>query len=72
MEGTGINYERRNRLRVTATTVGISIGGGDAPQYTVDKLIGLIRPAAIRFTDTVSAVVQFYTELIRKKHKFPS
>ncbi len=35
IDGTGISYERRNRLQVSATTIGVSFGGGDAPQYTV-------------------------------------
>lgn len=72
IDGTGISYERRNRLQVSVTTIGISFGGGDAPQYTVDKLVDLIRPAAIQFTDTVSAVLQFYMESINEKHKCPS
>ena len=71
IDGTGISYERRNRLQVTATSIGISVGGGDAPQYSIDKLLDLIRPAAINFTDTVSAVVRFYAELIKEKHKLP-
>lgn len=71
IDGMGISYERRNRLQVTATSIGISVGGGDAPQYSIDKLLDLIRPAAIKFTDTVSAVIRYYAELIKEKHKLP-
>ena len=64
--------QKRNRFGIfSATTIGISVGGGDAAQYTVDNLIALIRPAAIQFTDTVWAVVHFYTELIQEKHTVP-
>lgn len=69
IDGTGISYERRNRLQVSATSIGISFGGGDAPQYSVDELIAFIRPAAIRFTETVTAVVQYYIELLEEKQQ---
>lgn len=72
VDGTGISYERRNRLQVSATHIGISFGGGDPPLYTVDKLVELVRPAAVHFSHTVSVVLQFYAELIKEKHEFPS
>lgn len=64
IDGTGISYERRNRLQVSETSIGISLGGGDPPQYTVDELIAFIRPAAIQFTETVTKVVQYYIQLL--------
>lgn len=64
IEGMGISYERRNRLHVSDSGVWVSFGGGDAPEYTLDQLIALVRPAAIQFTDAVSAVVEYYIRLL--------
>lgn len=69
IDGTGISYERRNRLQVSATTIGISFGGGDAPQYTVDELIALVRPAGILFTTAATAVTDYYIDFLNNTHK---
>jgi hypothetical protein len=67
--GMGISYERRNRLKVSNTGVWVSFGGGDAPEYTVDQLIALVRPAAIEFTKAVTVVVEYYIRLLQREGK---
>jgi hypothetical protein len=69
IEGTGMEYERRNRLRVSPTHIGISVGGGDTPRYSVDDLLSFIRPALWLFTETTSTTVEYYIELLNKKHQ---
>jgi ribosomal protein S13 len=69
IKGTGISYERRNRLIVTDTYIGISGGGGDEPRYSVDDLLEFIRPSLFLFTETVTTVIQYYIELINETHK---
>jgi hypothetical protein len=65
----GIEYERRNRLIVTANSIGITIGGGDAPQYSVDNLLGFMKPALFLLTEAVTEVVEFYVDFLNKNQK---
>ena len=69
VKGMGIEYERRNRLKVTATSIGISFGGGDEPQYTVDDLLGVIKPALFLFTEAVTEIVEYYVDFLNKNQK---
>lgn len=69
IKGMGIAYERRNRLQVSDTGIGISVGGGDAPRYSVDELLGVIKTALFLFTEIVNEVVQFYVEFLNKNQK---
>jgi hypothetical protein len=69
IEGTGISYERRNRLKVSEKSVWVTFGGGDTPEYTVDQLIGLVRPAAIHLTEAVTTVVEYYIRLLNENQK---
>ena len=64
IEGSGIDYERRNRLLVSDRSIGVTFGGGDPAQYTIDELIELIRQASFHFTETVKSVVQYYSQLL--------
>lgn len=66
VEGMGISYERRNRLKVSDTGVWVSLGGGDAPEYTVDQLIALVRPAALQFTQTATQVIEYYIRMVNE------
>lgn len=70
VEGMGISYERRNRLKVSDTGVWVSFGGGDSPEYTVDQLIALVRPAALQFTQTTTQVIEYYLRMVNER-KFP-
>jgi len=69
VEGQGIEYERRNRLEVSTTHIGIRFGGGDAPKYSVDGLLGFIKPALSSFTETVIEIVEYYVEYLNKNQK---
>lgn len=71
IEGMGIDYERRNRLIVTANTIGISGGGGDAFQYSVNDLLGFMKPALFLLTETVTEIVEYYNEFLKQNHKTP-
>lgn len=69
VEGQGIEYERRNRLQVSATHIGVSFGGGDAPKYSVDELLGFIKPASSSFTEAVIEIYEYYVEYLNKNQK---
>ncbi len=69
IKGMGIGYERRNRLKVTATSIGVSFGGGDAPQYSVDDLLGFIKAALFLLTEAVTETVEFYVDFLNKNQK---
>ena len=69
IEGRGIEYERRNRLKVSAGHIGISVGGGDQPRYSIEDLLGFIRPASWLFAETTNTILQYYLELLNKEHK---
>ena len=65
----GIEYRRRNRLIVRADSIGISLGGGDAPQYSVDDLLGFMKPALFLLTEAISEIVVYYVDFLNKNQK---
>ena len=67
--GMGIEYERRNRLMVGSGYIGISFGGGDIPQYSVDDLLGFMKPALFLLTETVTEIVEYYVDFLNKNQK---
>jgi ribosomal protein S13 len=69
VKGMGIAYERRNRLKVTATSIGISFGGGDAPRYSIDDILGFIKPALVLLTEVATEVVEYYVDYLNKNQK---
>ena len=69
VEGQGIEYERRNRLKVSATHIGVSFGGGDAPKYKVDEVLGFIKPALSSFTQALIEIVEYYVEFLNKNQQ---
>lgn len=66
IDGMGIEYERRNRLIVSADSVGVSIGGGDEPHYSVEELLGFMKPALFLLTETVTEIVEYYVDFLNK------
>ena len=65
VEGLGIVYERRRRWQyLPEGKRRILLGGGDAPEYSVDKLVGFIQPAIFQFSNTLTSVSQFYAGLL--------
>jgi ribosomal protein S13 len=65
----GIGYERRNRLKVSVDSIGITVGGGDEPHYSIDDLLGFIRPALFLLTETVTAVTHVYLKIVNQKRQ---
>jgi ribosomal protein S13 len=66
IDGMGIEYERRNRLIVSADSIGVSIGGGDEAHYSVEDLLGFMKPALFLLTETVTEIVDYYVDFLNK------
>jgi len=69
IEGMGIEYERRNRLIVDEESIGVSIGGGDPSHYSVEQLIGFMKPALVSLTTAIADVVDYYVDFLGKNQK---
>jgi ribosomal protein S13 len=69
ISGMGIEYERRNRLIVSADSIGVSVGGGDEPHYSVEDLLGFMKPALFLLTEAVTEIVDYYVEFLNKNRK---
>lgn len=69
ISGMGIGYQRRNRLIVSVGSIGISVGGGDQAQYSVDNLLAFMKPALFLLTDTVTEIVKYYIDFLNKNQK---
>jgi hypothetical protein len=76
VEGLGTVYRRdEQRWQVAETEAGMAkrkissmvIGGGDEPEYSIADLLNFIKPALFLLTDTLTTVVQFYLELLKKR-----
>ena len=68
--GMGIVYKRGERWKQLPNgRYTLKIGGGDKPEYSVEDLVGFIKPAMFKFTDTLTSVVKFYTELLKDAGK---
>ncbi|MBA7566838.1 hypothetical protein ES708_08536 [subsurface metagenome] len=71
VKGLGIVYKRGRRWKPLLTGKGytLGIGGGDKPEYSVDKLVKFIQPAMFKFTDTLASVVKFYASLLESQRR---
>lgn len=79
VEGLGKVYKRVKRWQIAEAEVeteagavkrktsAMVIGHGDEPEYSVDDLLGFIRPALFVFAETLTTVVQFYIKLLEKR-----
>jgi hypothetical protein len=73
VNGLGTVYRREKRWQISEPSEGgqtfmLGIGDGDKPEYSsVDDLIRFIQPALFLFTDTLTAIVQFYIGLLEKR-----
>jgi hypothetical protein len=66
----GIVYRRKMRWEILPEGKGyIMHGGGDQPEYSVEDLVGFIKPAMFKFTDTLTSVVDFYIDLLKSASK---
>lgn len=66
VDGMGRVYERRIRWEKTEKEHELSVGGGDTPQYSVNDILNFVKPALFQFKDTLSEVLQFYSEILKK------
>jgi hypothetical protein len=66
VDGLGLVYNRSKRWRRSGT-LNILEGGGDKPDYSVDDILGFVKPALFLFTDTLTKVVEFYIELLKEQ-----
>lgn len=68
VDGLGVVYKRRRRWEALPTGKGrILHGRGDAPEYSIDKLVGFIKPAMFWFSDTLTSVIKFYIDLLKSR-----
>ena len=61
----GIVKKREKRWKLSPNggyTLGI--GGGDEPEYSIEDLVGFIKPAMFQFKDTFTSVVRFYIGML--------
>ena len=66
----GIVYKRGKRWKPLPNgRYTLEIGGGDKPEYSAEDLVGFIKPAMFKFTDTFTSVVEFYTDLLKDAGK---
>lgn len=68
IKGLGIVYKRSIRWKVSGSgrEYRLEIGGGDEPEYSIDDLLGFIKPALFAFTDTMTTIVEYYIELLNQ------
>ena len=66
MKGLGIVYKRGKRWKGSPTKKEymLGIGGGDAPEYSVDDVIKFVKAAWFEFSDALDAVIEFYIGLL--------
>lgn len=71
VKGLGIVYRRGQRWKPLPTGKGytLGIGGGDVPEYAIEDLVGFIKPAIFKFTDTFTSVVNSYVEILEDRRK---
>lgn len=64
VKGLGIVYKREKRWKVSQNGKEnvLELGGGDKSEYSVEDLVGFIKPAMFKFADTFSSVVKFYIQ----------
>jgi len=65
VKGLGIVYKRGKRWKLSSKgEYTLGIGGGDKPEYSVEDLVGFIKPSLFQYTETLISVVKFYVELL--------
>lgn len=69
IKGLGINYERRNRLIVTDSTKGVTFGSGDEADYSVDDLLGFMKPSLFLLTEAVTQIAEYFIIYLNKNQK---
>jgi len=71
VKGTGIVYQRRSRWQVSDSGALLTFGGGDEPRYSIDDLVGFVRPSLFLFVEVLTEVAKFYAGLVRERAAVP-
>jgi hypothetical protein len=69
IEGLGIAYSRRKRLIVKEDWIGVTVGGGDGPQFSVDELVAITKSALNQLSEVVAGSVKYYVDLLNQNEK---
>lgn len=69
IKGLGVNYQRRNRRMVTATTIGVPFGSGDEAAYTVDELLGFMKPSLFLLANATSQIVEHFVAFLNENQR---
>lgn len=67
IDGTGMVFERRRRWVISGNVSKMGLGAGDKPKYSIDDLLGFVKPALFQFTEKLACVVEFYITELEKK-----
>lgn len=65
--GTGMVFERKSRWFISGNVSKMGLGAGDSPKYSVDDLLGFVKPALFQFTEKLTHIVEFYVAELEKK-----
>jgi hypothetical protein len=67
VDGTGMVFERKNRWLISGNISKMGLGAGDSPKYSVDDLLGFVKPALFQFTEKLTHIVEYYVAELEKK-----
>jgi hypothetical protein len=67
VEGFGIVYERQRRWKVDSAGAMLTFGGGDKPKFSITDLLDFMRPSLFLFVEVLTAVAQYYKEMVEGK-----
>lgn len=69
LKGLGVNYQRRNRLIVTANTMGVTFGSGDEATHTVDELLRFMKPSLFLLAGATSQIVEHFVTFLNENQQ---
>ncbi len=64
ISGVGIVYKRRNRWTVSNGGMGVSFGGGDQPEISINQLLSFVQPSTKLLTKALRISVASYVKLL--------
>jgi hypothetical protein len=68
IKGLGIQYERRKRWEISDKHISLSFGGGDAPKYSDEDLISMVKPALFVFVESLADITSWYLQLVENRN----
>lgn len=66
VEGLGIVYERRRRWQVDSDGAMLTFGGGDEPKFSINDILGFMRPSLFLFVEVLSEVASYYNAMLEE------